>query len=329
MRNKDKKYIINIDLKLTDSQQTIWDATFNRNNKYIVCNLSRQQGKTVCAECILIRWFFNINEQIIYITPQKTLARKIYREIKDLLDGQGVITSYNSVFLQLKSITGSTITFFSAEQLDAMRGQSCTKMIIDEAAFIRNTAGIDVFNNIIWPITKVKCNKILMISTPNGKQGFFYDFAMRGLNGEKGIVYIKKTIYDDGLIDSNDIDKIKKTYPLMAWKQEFECEFLSNAVSAIEDFEQCFADYDYDDTCSQWIGIDLSANGSDDTVVTLINEMNQTKSIVVEGSLDEKYKSIADIINITRKLVNVYIENNGIGTPMINEIKKKSKVKVK
>ena len=331
MRNKDKKYMINIDLTLTASQQSIWDATFNRNNKYIVCNLSRQQGKTVCAECILIKWFFNINEQIIFITPQKTLSRKIYHEIKDLLDGQGVIVSYNSVFLQLKSITGSTITFFSAEQLNAMRGQTCTKMIIDEAAFMKNTAGIDVFSNIIWPITKVKCTKILMISTPNGKQGFFYDFAMRGLSGENGIAYIKKTIYDDGLINKNEIDKLKKSYPTMAWKQEFECEFISNAISAIEDFEQCFVDYEYDYNCNQWMGIDLSANGSDDTAITLINEKNQTKSIVINGTLDEKYKNIAKVINNTSRLVKVYIENNGIGTPMMNEIMKlvNSKGKIK
>lgn len=331
MKTKDKSFEINFDICLTNSQQEIWNTTLDRKNKYVVCNLSRQQGKTVCAECILIKWLFNMNERIIYITPQKTLARKIYNEIKDLLEGQNVIASFNSIYLQLKSVTGSTITFFSAEQLDAMRGQSCTKMIIDEAAFIRNTNGIDVFANIIWPITKVKCTKILMISTPNGRQGFFFDFAQRAINKEEGFAYVKKTIYDDGLITKEEINRLKSMYPPLAWRQEYECEFLSNAISAIDEFEKCFSDYTYEWKQKQWIGIDLSANGNDETILTFINEAGQTHSIDIDGTLDEKYRKIAQYINETNNLVMAYIENNGVGTPMINEIRKmvKNKSKIK
>ena len=58
------------------------------------------------------------------------------------------------------------------------------------------------------------------------------------------------------------------------------------------------------------------------TVVTLINESLQVKQYVVEGNLDVKYNKIANIINSTPTLVAAYLENNGVGLPMINEIKK-------
>ena len=71
-----------------------------------------------------------------------------------------------------------------------------------------------------------------------------------------------------------------------------------------------------------WIGVDLSSNGEDNTVVTLINDSMQVKQYIIEGTLDTKYKKIANIINSIPNLVAGYLENNGVGSPMINEIKK-------
>ena len=71
----------------------------------------------------------------------------------------------------------------------------------------------------------------------------------------------------------------------------------------------------------EWIGIDLSADGQDETIVTRINEKGEIKQHKIEGSLDNKYREIANIINKVNPIAT-YIENNGIGAPMINEIRK-------
>ena len=107
------------------------------------------------------------------------------------------------------------------------------------------------------------------------------------------------------------------------------CDFLDNAMTAIPDFEQCFKDYQYNDKLNQWIGIDLSANGEDATIVTFINSENQTRQVEVKGSLDTKYQKIAELINGCDNLVGVYIEQNGVGEPMLNEIMKRVKNKGK
>lgn len=109
------------------------------------------------------------------------------------------------------------------------------------------------------------------------------------------------------------------------------CDFLDNAMTAIPDFEKCFKDYEYNDKVNQWIGIDLSANGEDATIITFINSLNQTREIEIKGTLDQKYQRIAEALNNTKNLVCAYIECNGIGEPMLNEIKKlvKSRDKIK
>lgn len=48
----------------------------------------------------------------------------------------------------------------------------------------------------------------------------------------------------------------------------------------------------------------------------------QVKQYIVEGNLDVKYNKIANIINAVPNLLGCYLENNGVGAPMINEIKK-------
>ena len=78
----------------------------------------------------------------------------------------------------------------------------------------------------------------------------------------------------------------------------------------------------------EWIGVDLSGDGTDETIVTKINDRNQVIQYKIEGTLDEKYKKIAKIINDANPIA-VYMENNGLGAPMINETKKLVKNKNK
>ena len=74
----------------------------------------------------------------------------------------------------------------------------------------------------------------------------------------------------------------------------------------------------------QWIGVDLSGNGQDETILAKVNDRNEFKIIKIEGTLDMKYQKIANEINKSNA-VAIYMENNGLGTPIINEVKKQVK----
>lgn len=332
MTKNEKKYSeynIDFDFTPTPSQMDLWSAVHDRANKYILANFSRQQGKTTIIKALCIEYLIKRHKNIGYITPTKTLAKKIYNDIKQCLEPTGVIYHYNSVFHTIRSITYSNLKFYSSEQMNSIRGETFDYLIIDEAAFLYTQEDNDIFYNILYPTIKVKGKKIIAISTPNGKSGFWYDLIQKAEHGEKGYKYIKKTIYDDGLISGEEIEGLKKSYPELAWRQEFMCEFLDNAMTAIPDFEKCFKECHYNDKLNQWIGIDLSANGEDATIVTFINSDNQTRQVEVKGSLDTKYQKIAELINGCNNLVGAYIENNGVGEPMLNEIMKKVKNKGK
>lgn len=282
-------------------------------------------GKTVFAEIMMIEYLFKPNTYSVYISPTFQLGRKVYTEIAKMLDGKGIIKKANASTLTIETIYGSTLQFHSIEAYTSIRGTTVSGiLVLDECAYYPDVLpnGEDPFSNVIYPIIKARKPKVLCISTPRGKRGFWYSMFLRAVAGEKGYKEITATIYQDSLMTPEEIEDIKRNISDIAFRQEFLVEFLDSSLTFFKGYEQCFSEYTFNDKERIFVGCDLSANGEDATVVTLINESMQVKQYVIEGSLDVKYNRIANIVNSIPRLVAAYLENNGVGAPMIAEIKK-------
>lgn len=315
-------------IKPTKVQRELINAIKSNKYKYICAAFSRQIGKSVTMQIMCVEWLLSPNEEIIYFTPTYNLAKNFYSKLIKILP-QNLITKCNSSELIIETITNSKLRFFSGEAAQTARGNNCTRLIIDEAAYIKEEIdGQNFWYNIVVPLLKAKGKTAILISTPFGKQGFFYDLCMKGYRGEEGYCYINKTIYDDELITREEIEELKKGYPQMAWECEFECKFLSNALSVFPDYEERFVEGFNFNKSNICCGIDLSSVGEDNTVVTFINDKNQVEQHIINGELDYKYRQIANLINSYNPKLT-YIESNSIGDVMINEIKKYVKNKQK
>ena len=280
-------------------------------------------GKTVFSEIMMIEYLCIPHTFNAYISPTFAQGKKVFAELTQLLDGTGIIKKANAADLKIESVYGATLKFFSMESPTSIRGNTVSGILVmDEAAFFPTqlSTGEDPYYNVIFPIIKARKPKVLVISTPNGRQGMYYDLYIKAFNGEKGYYQLTATIYDDDLITNEEIEELKRGYPPLAFKQEFEVEFLDNALTVFPNFSTCF-DGRYDGgKC--WIGIDPSSVGDDNTIVSIINTEGQVKQYKIDGTLDQKYEKIARIINDYNP-VATYIENNSIGEVMANEIKKK------
>lgn len=298
-------------INLTSSQQQLYKAAHNKQYKYILAAFSRQQGKSTVVMLLCLEWLLNKSEDIIYFTPTYLLSKNIYSKLIKLLPKDLVVKS-NSQELIIETITGSSIRFFSGEAAQSARGSNCTRLIVDEAAYVKNEIdGQSFWFNIVLPLIKVRGKNVIMISTPFSTSGFFYELCMRAIKGEEGYIFIKRTIYDDALISKDEIEELKKGYPELAWKTEFMCEFMSNALSVFPDYEKCFKPSTFSRN-NIYCGIDLSTVGDDNTIITFIDQNNNIKQFNIKGELDNKYKQIADILN-EYKPNATYIEVNSIG----------------
>lgn len=320
---------VKFDLTLSKSQKEVYDLVQDKKYKYITVAFSRQSGKTVLMECLCIEWLFGKYNSIAYICRNFVLAKKLYRELIRILP-KDVIKSANGADFFIESIYGSTLNFYSAEQGASLRGQTFTHMICDEFAFFKQeqTDGTHLWNDILSPTLKARGKKCIFVSTPLGKNNIFYEMFQRGLSDEfPKYTSILKTIYDDGFIQPNEIEEIRKSIPELSFKQEYLCEWLDDGLSFFQGFSDCF-DIDKYDGKKSWIGIDCSGDGSDATVCAKISDKGDVELFEAVGTLDMKYRQIADFVNKTNP-VAVFCEINGLGSPMYNEIRKLVKNKSK
>ena len=316
---------LQFDIELTSKQQDIYDKMHSDSCRNLVCLMSRQIGKTVIAEVLLIEYLLTRPDSFnAYISPSFSQGRKVFSEIMALIEPTGMILKANASELLIKTKNNAQLKFFSMESPTAIRGYTINGLLVlDEAAYFPTVLpnGEDPYSNVIFPITKARKPKTLIISTPNGKQGFFYEAYLKALNKAKGYELVKADIYDDQLVTAAEIEEIKRTVSPLAFQQEFLVQFLDNALTVFPNFQNCFTIDSYTQgKC--WCGIDPSSVGEDNTIITFVNEKNEVKQYKVDGELDEKYALLANYINKYNP-VATYIESNSIGEVMYNEIRKK------
>lgn len=273
---------------------------------------------------LVIEWLLTgKSNSIAYVCRNFTLAKKLYKELTKIIPAS-LIKSQNGSDFFIESIQGSTLNFYSAEQGSSLRGQTFTHMILDEFAFHKQEQpdGTHLWNDILSPTLKTRGRKCIFVSTPLGKNNILYEMYLRGLSPEyPKYVSVLKTIYDDGFVTPEEIEEIRKSIPELSFRQEYLCEWLDDALTFFQGFDKCFDIEEFTDTNRCWMGLDVSADGEDRTVLTKINERDEVEQYRIEGALDSKYRQIADIVNRANP-VAFLAENNGVGAPMINEIKK-------
>ena len=323
---------VTLAINLTNSQKELYRLATDESFKYLTVCLSRQQGKSTALIVLCVQWLLQKNIKIGYVCRTSLFAETGYSDLLKILPPT-IVAKANTQTKYIQTIFGSTIRFFSAESGNSLRGQSFHYLLLDEFAFFgfEQTDGTDLWNNILSPTVKVKGRKCIFVSTPLGKNNRFYEMYLRGLDDEfPQYRSMLRTIYQDGLITPEEIEETRKGIPELAWRQEYLCEFLDSSLTFFSGFENCFQpiEHHYQKT---WIGVDLSGNGQDATIVTKVNERNEAEQFEIRGTLDMKYQMIADSINKSTGLQMVYIETNGLGLPMYFEILKlvKEKTKIK
>jgi len=319
---------VHFKINLTKTQKEIYRLAKDESFKYLTVVCSRQQGKSTVMMVLCTEWLLKPNVKIGYVCRTSLFAETGYSDLLRIFP-EALIKKANATTKYLETVFGSSIRFFSAESGNSLRGQSFHYLINDEFAYFgfEQTDGSDLWNHILSPTVKVKGRKCIFVSTPLGKNNRFYEMYLRGLDDNfPQYKSILKTIYDDGLISKDEIEDTRKSIPELAFNQEYLCLFLDSALTFFSGFEDCFKplNIQYNQT---YIGVDLSGNGQDATILTKINEKNEVEQFEITGTLDMKYNKISNIINESKNLQMVYLENNGLGAPMINEILKLVKSK--
>ena len=317
---------IDLELEFTPKlgQKRIIELANNRDLRKIVINIFRQYGKSFVCRYLTLVWMQQPNTVVGYITQTSRLAKDIYKKFLAMYPDELIKSKDGKDFI-IELVNGSKLIFFSVEQTHAIRGFSLHYLIWDEVSHCREYTpdGEHIYYNIVAPLLDANGKKEIYISTPNGAQGFFYDEAQKGINGQKGYAYVVINVNNDETKSPEWIEEKKASYPDLAWRQEYLCEFLEGGLSFFTGFGKCFFETDFDWTGRLYAGVDFSSVGSDETVLSFENEKGQCIQYVISGDLDTKYRLMANkLAQVGKGLELCLFEKNSIGEVMGNEVLK-------
>ena len=312
-----------------------WQADVHRGllkngigSHHIHCVKSKRQvGKSLLIVGELLYFAINFENTIsCAISPTLNQARKIYKQILKVTEQTGVVIKKNDSLLEIDLINGSVLVFKSGEQRESLRGYTFNGILcIDEAAYISDE---------VWSIIRPTCDvyqaPILMVSTPKFRMGFFFEtFQMGFLDKNKGQI----TSYDlckfdtSALLSNEQLELYRQMLPKNMFVTEYLGEFLDSESIVFGNIKECIGvNGDYNEL---YIGIDWGSGvGSDNTVVTALNENNEMVFQLAfnNKSTMEQINYITEYLSgFGNKVKHIVAECNGLGKPLCDNLKEKIK----
>lgn len=280
----------------------------------IVIKSSRQKGKTLLLEQLLLRNALNIKgTNSVLLEPTTAGCRRVMKEIELMLKGIPVVKSANYQYLDLEFGNGSVIQFRSAEQGDNLRGISLKKnslLMLDEAAFYDEAYGI------VFPFANVHKNTKIICSTPTFKEGEYYKHYELARQGLSNHFLIDFNDFDTSmLLSPEQLEEARMTMSYSAFLNEYLGEFLELQGTVFGDFSKVISNNFNRNNNQFYMGVDWSQNGGNDN--TAIAVFNSEKEMVRLVYFNEKgaFETIDEIVKLIKqyKPVNVACEMNSMG----------------
>ncbi len=189
-------------------------------DKYVILNCSRQSGKsTTVALLALHHALIHPRALIIILSPSQRQSGELLRTIKGFNRalGRPVDTRSNS---------STTLEFNNESRIIALppndatiRGYTPTLMLIDEAAQVSE----DLYRS-VRPMLAVSRGRLILLSTPYGKQGIFWHAWHHEPNWHK----VKVTADQCPRISQDFLAQERRVRGESWFVQEYYCEFVQD-----------------------------------------------------------------------------------------------------
>ena len=223
MLTNDLKYALDpvlFAVECSDINPDPWQREVLRTStKKVILNCSRQAGKsTVAAIMALHRILFYDGSLVLLISPSLRQSAELFRKITNMI---GTLpqppkrVEDNKLSMELKN--GSRIVSLPGEEAN-IRGYSKVDLIIeDEAARVS-----DDLYRALRPMLAVSNGNLILMSTPFGKRGHFYDVWANEEDWLKVDIPATKC----PRIDRAFLEKERKSLGDWWFRQEYMCEFV-------------------------------------------------------------------------------------------------------
>ena len=273
------------------------------NNRFTICKLPRQSGKSVITTAYLIHQaIFRDNINIAILANKRETAFELMAKLQISYENlpkwlqQGIIT-WNKGSIELEN--GSRITASSTSS-SAVRGFSYNIVMLDEFAFVPTQMADDFFASVYPTISSGRSTKVIIVSTPNGMNHFYrlWNDAEKKRNSYFPISAHWSEV--PGRDEKWKEETIANT-SAQQFAQEFDCDFIGSAGTLISPSK--LKALVYDEPIESSGGLDIYEKPQKD------HEYLMTVDVSRGMKLDYSAFIIVDITSYPHKVVGKYRNN--------------------
>lgn len=253
--------------------------------RFNVLAAGRRVGKTVMAKDLLIGVDDLENGAlngypVCYCAPTYKMMNKVWREVKGMLGPIIKDKSENEKWLQLDTGVvvrdgvqapdgqlqyGGRIDFWSLDNIDAVRGNSYKRVIVDEAPYVQNLQ--EAWEKSLRPLLSDYKGDFWALSSPSGMDNYFYELYKFGQDNDLKYKEWKSWSLPTSAnpkIDREEIEQARATLPPDVFAQEYEGKFINSGGTSwlytFKEDEHCVDSLPYFHTFPVYLSFDFNAN---------------------------------------------------------------------
>lgn len=206
-------------MKLSDQQLEVLkdDTRFK-----VICS-GRRWGKSTLAMKDIAKACVQPNQKVYAVYPTYKMAKTIlWPDLKERLAKLRWVEKINEVDMTITLVNGSTISLRGGDDPAKIRGITASHCVIDEAAFCKP----ELWEMILRPTLSTTEGTATLLSTPVGKDNYFYDLYEKGQQeDETEWKSWQFTTIEGGLVSEKEIEQARKDLTESIFRQEYEASF--------------------------------------------------------------------------------------------------------
>lgn len=216
-----------------------WQAELLRSRaRQMILLCSRQSGKsTITALLALHKALYSKGALILLLAPALRQSQELFRKLKAafnaLRSNNEPVTEESA--LRLEFTNGSRIVCLPGKEVTIRGFSGVSLLVVDEAARVS-----DELYHAIRPMLALSGGRLVLLSTPFGKRGFFHhEWTEGGKEWER----LRITAYQCPRISSEWLEQERRAIGEWWFAQEYLCEFV-DTVDQVFRFEDIQAALD-------------------------------------------------------------------------------------
>jgi hypothetical protein len=203
----------------------------------LLLNCSRQSGKSTMAGLIALhRAMFYPRSLVLILAPAERQAKELFGKVSEFsrsLHKEMPASSDRKLGIQLAN--GSRIEALPGSEKTIRGFSGVDLLILDEASRVD-----DDLYFAVRPMLAVSGGALMMLSTPYGRRGVFYEEWESGTEWERYEVPASRV----PRITPEFLDVERRSLPPRVFRQEYECSFeeTDDAVFSYDDIQRAVSD---------------------------------------------------------------------------------------